>query len=547
MEEATVGIFLANQEGRSVEANQHAREMLGYTQEELLSLSIPDLIPSEDLQAAPPRLDELRKGKTVISQRRLRHKNGMLVPVELRVRMLTDGRLLAIVEDLKTIHALLNALPDSALLITPEGETLTMNQVAAQRLGVKVEELLGRPIWESFPPTLAAARRVKVEEVVRTGQPVTFQDERDGRSFETRLYPMADAFGQVRRVAVFARDISRQKQAEAALRENERLFRIAIGTLDIAVFRQDLDLRYTWIYQPQLGYSPTQVVGKTDAELLPAADAVRVMAIKRRVLETRVGCREGVTVTSNSVSRYFELNLEPLQGDDGKVVGLLGATLDITAHKQVEEQLRASLQEKEVLLREIHHRVKNNLQIISSLLYLQAQKTDNQGLRNMLQESRNRIVSMSLIHEKLYQVTDLARITFTDYARELAQALFRSYGVNQANVALTIKGNDLTLDINRAVPCGLIINEVVSNSLKYAFPKGRRGAIRLALRLDQAQQCHFILSDNGVGMPQDFESRPRSSLGLTLIERLAEQLQGTLERSSSAQGTTYRLTFPREV
>ncbi len=217
----------------------------------------------------------------------------------------------------------------------------------------------------------------------------------------------------------------------------------------------------------------------------------------------------------------------------------------LAMEKDLRDQINSRMHEKEVLLTEIHHRVKNNLQIVSSLLYLQSRNTDDPVARSMLQESRNRIVAMSLIHQKLYQTTDFARIQFANYARELTLALLQSYGRTQAEVALTSESDDTTLAVTLAVPCGLILNEVVSNSLKYAFPDKRGGTIHIAFHQDATARYHLTMSDNGVGFPADFTTRRRSSLGITLIDRLVEQLRGTLERSTSPDGTRYHISFPQ--
>ena len=257
--------------------------------------------------------------------------------------------------------------------------------------------------------------------------------------------------------------------------------------------------------------------------------------------------RTAALSTANDRLIDLDVMYGPLTDTHGIIRNIIGFGVDITDRKQAEQQIKTALEEKEVLLKEIHHRVKNNLQIVSSLLYLQVRKTDNQELQAVLQESRSRILSMSLIHQKLYQSTDLAHIKFSDYARDLTQTLFRTYGVGPAKVGLSIEGNGLTLDIDHAVPCGLIMNEVVSNSLKYAFPQRRRGNVHIELQQDQTKQHHLILSDNGVGFPEGFDLRSRSSLGMTLIERLTEQLQGRMERQSSAQGTTYHIAFPKKL
>jgi len=217
------------------------------------------------------------------------------------------------------------------------------------------------------------------------------------------------------------------------------------------------------------------------------------------------------------------------------------AQQEIAERKRVEEQIRASLREKEVLLKEIHHRVKNNLQVISSLLYLQSKNVQDQQSLEILQDSQNRIRSMALVHERLYQSQDLARVDFAEYVRGLANQLFRFYGVNTNVIQLKINMDKVFLGVDTAIPCGLMINELVSNSLKHAFPDGREREVRIELGLDDGQ-CTLMVSDNGVGFPQDVDFRDMGSLGLQLVDTLVNQLEGTIELDRSG-GTAFKIGF----
>ena len=216
--------------------------------------------------------------------------------------------------------------------------------------------------------------------------------------------------------------------------------------------------------------------------------------------------------------------------------------LELAERKRAEERIAASLHEKEILLKEIHHRVKNNLQVISSLLKLQSSYTkDNQTLA-MFKDSQNRIRSMALIHEKLYQSQDLARINFSEYVQSLAAELLRSYRMGRNAIALNIEIGAIALNIDTAIPCGLLINELVSNALKHAFKNKHKGEICIQLKPDR--NSHFILSvsDNGVGFPKHLDFRNTESLGLQLVCTLTEQLEGTVELNS-VRGTTFNIIF----
>jgi two-component sensor histidine kinase len=223
---------------------------------------------------------------------------------------------------------------------------------------------------------------------------------------------------------------------------------------------------------------------------------------------------------------------------------------------RAEEELRRAYErqkrlteERELLLREVYHRVKNNMQIISSLLDLQSGQIDDPKARDLLRISMMRVRSMALIHEKLYQSKDLTGIVFADYVRDLANDLFASYGVPPGHIACDVQveigANTVTLD--SAVPCGLIINELLSNAIKYAFPPGRNGAIRVSLASHYNETYILTVADNGVGLPPDLDILRVKSLGLHLVRSLAQQqLRGTLD-CKRWNGTQFAITFPHRT
>lgn len=215
---------------------------------------------------------------------------------------------------------------------------------------------------------------------------------------------------------------------------------------------------------------------------------------------------------------------------------------EITHRMQAEKQLKLSLQGKEVLLKEIHHRVKSNLQVIGSLLRLQSRYTKDQQVLSMFRESQNRIKAMALVHEKLYQSQDLVRINFPEYISSLVASLLRSYGMNSANVNSQIDIDDISLEVDTAISCGLIINELVANSLKHAFPESREGEIRICLQAASDQEFVLSVSDNGVGFPKDLDFQDTESLGLQLVCSLAEQLGANIELRSH-QGTEFKIAY----
>jgi len=210
--------------------------------------------------------------------------------------------------------------------------------------------------------------------------------------------------------------------------------------------------------------------------------------------------------------------------------------------QRAEEQIRASLEEKTWLLKEIHHRVKNNLQIVSSLLQLQSRYIEDEEVLDIFRETQNRVKSMALIHERLYRSDDLETIDFDEYTRNLVNHLVRTYRDASRHVEIRREVEDIKLDADTGIPCGLIITELVSNAMKYAFPEGRKGTITITLRRAGERAYVLSVSDDGVGLPEDFDLSSTESLGMQLISTLVDQLDGEVEIDGS-QGTRFTITF----
>ena len=243
--------------------------------------------------------------------------------------------------------------------------------------------------------------------------------------------------------------------------------------------------------------------------------------------------------TAGDGLRTVDLSIKPLLDEDGRVAMLIPEGRDITERKQVEERLRASLAEKEVLLQEVHHRVKNNLQIVSSLLHLQ--EPEGGETLPLFRESQARIRTMALVHEELYRSKDLGRIELTGYARKLVQGLHSLFGAEQ--VRCTVSGSgDILVSMDQAVPLGLMLNELAVNAMTHAFPDGREGHLLVDLAMDDG---HVLLTvdDDGVGLPDDLDAATAASLGLQLVQSLADQLGGSLDIASEG-GARFRVRFP---
>jgi PAS domain S-box-containing protein len=305
------------------------------------------------------------------------------------------------------------------------------------------------------------------------------------------------------------------------------------------------ELRWSETLETIHGLAPGTFAGTFEAYLAdvhPEDDALVRQSMAQTIADGRDHLVVYRIVLPNGRTRWVEGRGRLFYDETGRRVRMRGVRMDITLRMQAEEHLKASLHEKEVLLKEIHHRVKNNLQIISSLLNLQASSIQDPKAMALFEECQHRISSMALIHQSLYQEGDLSRIDFAAYLRTLAVDLFRAYAVNPARIALTITADALLLSLDTAVPCGLLVNELLTNSLKHAFPQGGSGQIQVELRRLTEEQIVLKVCDTGVGLPTWVDLQKTSSFGLQLVRILAAQLRATINLARHP-GTTFTITF----
>jgi len=240
---------------------------------------------------------------------------------------------------------------------------------------------------------------------------------------------------------------------------------------------------------------------------------------------------------------WMELFMVPIMNANSEVEEVSCIAFESTDKKRIEHQVSQSLKEKETLLQEIHHRVKNNLQIISSILNLQSSYVKDENSLGILKESQNRIRSMSFIHERLYLNKTFGSVEMRDYISGLVSQLIYSYSINREQVQLDMKMDEVILSLDQAIPCGLIINEIVSNSLKYAFPNGRKGKIEVSVK-EKGERLAVYIGDDGIGIDGEVDIEASETLGMQLIFSLTEQLDGDIEFSSE-KGTKYLITFDK--
>lgn len=340
-------------------------------------------------------------------------------------------------------------------------------------------------------------------------------------------------------------DITVRRQAEEALRQSEAKFRNIIEASPMGMHLYELQAANNLIF---IGANPaadrilqvdnSQFVGKTIEEAFPPlADSEVPVRYREAASEGTSWRTDQIVYEDEQIKGAFEVYA--FQTSPGRMAAVF---LDTTERKRADEEIMASLKEKEVLLQEIHHRVKNNMQIISSLLNLQSSKVKDTEVVGMFQESRDRIRAMALIHEKLYQSKDLAQVNLAQYIESLYLHLYHMYRVDSSAVRFNKHIEDVFLDINTAIPVGLVINELVSNALKHAFPNGSQGEICIELSREMEGKYRLIVKDNGVGLPPGVDIENPDTLGMQLVYDLVAQIGGNIDIDSS-DGAAFQVTF----
>jgi PAS domain S-box-containing protein len=352
-----------------------------------------------------------------------------------------------------------------------------------------------------------------------------------------------------------------RKEALESLKKSEIEKSTILETLSEAVYFYGRDLRIKWANKSackQNGMKPEEIIGHYCYEVFHSKTEVCEDCPVVKVLQT--GKMEETELPDKRGHVWLSI-VSPVFSEEGTVTGAIEAALDITERKRTEEELikyrnhlediveertvelKKLLEEKEIFLKEIHHRVKNNLQIISSLLYLQSISINNETVLNILRESQSRIKAIGLVHEKLYQSENFAGIDFKKYIYALSYYLFSTYNINTDIIRLNIEADKIDLTIDKAIPCGLIINELLTNALKYAFPDGRKGEVFIKTYKEKDNSFTLYFRDNGTGLPEDINIEKLSSLGLKLVVNLIKQIDGELEIAREA-GTVFKIIFP---
>ena len=366
------------------------------------------------------------------------------------------------------------------------------------------------------------------------------------RTYEANYNPII-INGEIVGISVFSRDITEQKETEQKILNTQtQLAAIINNTTDIVV---SIDKNYNVVQFNQLLFQMVKSRNGLDLkEGMPVFETMDpshhddMRNIYERVFtEGKSLVAVEMFTVGGQKKRYFESNYNPIkQGNE--TIGIAIFSRDISEKIEAETELRTALKEKEILLKEVHHRVKNNLQVISSILNLQTSYVKDKETANILKECQNRIKTMAYIHESLYQTKDFLQINFSEYIINLVKNLFYSYDANQQKIKANFDVDTLFLNLDTSIPCGLIINELVSNAFKYAFADGSQGFITVKVKKIENNKIKMLVADNGKGIPHHIDFKKTESLGLQLVNILTEQINGTITLNQT-NGTTFEIIF----
>ncbi len=441
---------------------------------------------------------------------------------------------------------------DGMLVLDAETGLLTdVNPYFLDLTGYAREEFLGKRLDENpaFRGT-RVGRSLMAEthdnELVRhDALPIIVKN---AQRMDVELIANRYTIGNQQVVQVNIRDVTAREQTNRALRESEQRFRMIVESVrDYALFQMDLTgLISTWNPGAErlLGYREAEILGQPVALIFtPEDQAAGAPELERKQAQKEEYAEDERWHARKDGSRFFASGvMSAVRDENGQLRGFAKIMRDITERKQTEEQIQASLREKEVLLKEIHHRVKNNLQVITSLLGFQSDYVKDSEAAKAMEDMHNRVRSIAIIHEMLYGSPDFSRIDFGAYLVKMAQDLFAFYGVDPNRIRLQTDTQPASLEIGKAVPCGLIFNELLTNCLKHAFPGGREGAIHVSFG-GSGDARVLTVSDDGVGFPKELDPPQETSMGLQLIHLLVEQLHGAMAIDREA-GSRFTVSFP---
>jgi len=569
-DQSPLGAALLSPDFRFLEVNQRVCEILGYSPEELSSLTFVDFTHPEDLETDLAQARRIRDGgiDQYDLEKRFLRKDGAVIWVRVNVRGIRDeaGRLLCflpVIEDITDRKRMQDALAAARqhLDITLDGSPLPIvetdaqarvvrwNKEAERIFGWTAEETIGKTIFEI--PWLHAgdvdtARGIR-EELVGRKQPRVVRAVRNLRKDGTvilcqwHVSPIRDAAGRIHSLVAHAIDITERERMVETLRASEETARQRLMVIEaiydtarVGLCLIDTGMRCVRVnkrFAEMSGKPVAEHIWRSLGELVP--DLKEPMdAMLRQVVETGKPLLDaeitGETPTRPGAKRTWVTQLVPMKNDRGEVIGVNIVAEDITDRAAAQEALLGLVAEKDILLRELSHRTKNNMQVIVGLLALQMSKSEDAHLSAALENAQHRIRAMALVHEKLYQSGSVSTLNMKEYLKDLVGSLLKAHQGVRGRVSATLELEEIHLSLDEALPCGLIVNELVSNSLKHAFRERRGGSIRLSLWREGAE-ARLLYGDDGPGLPAGLELSKVDSLGLKLVYNLAvRQLRGTM-------------------
>ncbi len=428
------------------------------------------------------------------------------------------------------------------IVLHDKGKILDANKTFAEMFGYELKETIGMNVLELAAPKW----KDTIKENVLSGREEPYEAEglrKDGSIFPGELLGKQIKYKdrEVRITAV--RDLTRQKKAEQALKESEEKYSLVVeNSNDAIIIHRDGIIQFANSTSSRyIGMPPHELIGKPMTDFVHPDDKKKVWDNfqKRKAGKEVENIYEISLVREDGSSFPAEINVSLIQYQ-GEPAGLVFIR-DITKRKKAEEKIKKSLEEKEVLLKEIHHRVKNNMQVISSLINIQAMRIKDKKAQEIFKDTRNRVMSMALVHERLYRSENLAGIDFKMYIERMSVHLMSYYKELSQNIELKTDVEGILLDITKAVPLGLIANELITNSLKHAFPKSKKGEINIEF-YKKGKTYHLNIGDNGIGFPKALDFSKAESMGMDLVNSLVKQINGSI-RLSMDKGTLFKITF----
>lgn len=427
-----------------------------------------------------------------------------------------------------------------------------INRAGIDLLNLPLDSVIGARLCELLPVNKEPRFFDRYVQVVESHEIIDEEYQVDVEYYKPRwahhtVVPMGDG------IAITARDITELKETARRVEADRNLLHTIINAIPDEIYLKDTDRRFVMVNRGVLNMlgrkSFEEVIGKRDEDLISFKYLDMVIEQDQQVLESGIPLInfEGFAYTDETqteIKRSMLVSKFPYFDSDGNIVGLIGINRDITDRKRAELRIKRSLREKEVLLKEIHHRVKNNLAVISGLLFMQAENLESEDMKQVLYDSEIRIRSMAMIHEKLYHHDMYSGIEFGSYIKDLVKTIESTYLNGDSNIKVNLNTPPTYIDLNRAMPCALIVNEALSNAYKHAFKGLDKGEIWIDF-MQQEGTYRMVIRDNGNGLPKDYKPELATSLGMTLIHGLVRQLGSTLDIDTNG-GTQLSFEFGGE-